>query len=123
VQSKLLAAGASGVISPNKIGGLRMVSEMIRPSVVSFLDLMLRDKEKNLRVEEVVVSDAYEGINKPIKDNQIRKKTGLLILALKKPNEAKFIYNPSSEELVLAGSVLIVVGDVSSVNKLRKLVQ
>ncbi len=43
------------MVSPSRIGGLRMASEMVRPKVVSFLDNMLRDQENGLRVEEVTV--------------------------------------------------------------------
>src|SRR4030043_908108 len=46
-------AGADAVVSPCAIGGLRMASEMVRPTVVSFLDIMLRDTGMNLRVEEL----------------------------------------------------------------------
>src|SRR5438309_1520590 len=49
---KMIRAGASATVSPNTIGGIRMASEMIRPSVVQFIDLMLRDKEQKLRIEE-----------------------------------------------------------------------
>jgi len=35
---KIKKAGADAVISPSYIGGLRIVSEMVRPTVVSFLD-------------------------------------------------------------------------------------
>ena len=54
-------AGADAVVSPGYIGGLRMASEMIRPTVVSFLDIMLRDRDSNLRVEEVAVPDSLAG--------------------------------------------------------------
>ncbi len=40
--SKLKTAGADSVISASVIGGLRIASEMIRPSAVKFLDTMLR---------------------------------------------------------------------------------
>jgi voltage-gated potassium channel len=54
-EGKLLTAGVDAVVSPNRIGGLRMASEMVRPKVVSFLDNMLRDEKGGLRVEEVTV--------------------------------------------------------------------
>src|SRR4051812_21787477 len=41
--SRFKRAGADAIVNPAAIGGLRLVSEMVRPSVVSFLDLMLRD--------------------------------------------------------------------------------
>lgn len=37
---KLKMAGADSVVLSNAIGGLRMVSEQIRPAVVGFLDKM-----------------------------------------------------------------------------------
>ena len=43
------------VVSPNFIGGMRMVSEMLRPSVVRFMDDMLRDKRAAYRIEEVTI--------------------------------------------------------------------
>jgi len=41
---KLLRAGANSTVSPNRIGGLRLASEVLRPHVVSFLDLMLKEQ-------------------------------------------------------------------------------
>src|SRR6185295_8361606 len=38
VAERLRSAGADAVVSPALIGGMRMASELIRPSVVSFLD-------------------------------------------------------------------------------------
>ena len=42
------------VVEP-EIGGLRLASEAIRPTVVEFIDTMLRDPKKNLRIEEVTI--------------------------------------------------------------------
>ena len=56
---KIKKAGADSVVSPAFIGGLRIASEMIRPTAVSFLDTMLRDREKNLRMEEIPVPDSF----------------------------------------------------------------
>jgi voltage-gated potassium channel len=53
---KLKRAGADAVVSPNFIGGMRMVSELLRPSVVKFLDEMLRDKTAPIRIEEVQIA-------------------------------------------------------------------
>ena len=51
--AKIKRAGADAVVSPGFSGGLRMASEMLRPAVVSFLDMMLREQDQNLRVEEI----------------------------------------------------------------------
>ena len=52
---KMQRAGADSAVSPTRIGGLRMASEMLRPAVVNFLDVMLRREDLALRIEELAV--------------------------------------------------------------------
>ena len=47
---KILKAGASSIVNPTMIGARRLAGELIRPEVHEFLDQMLRDKDKNLRL-------------------------------------------------------------------------
>jgi len=121
---KLKRAGADSVVNPAFIGGVRMVSEMIRPQVVEFLDLMLRDKDKNLRIEEVLVPRGSPLVGKPIFEAQIRKNTNLLVVAVREPPTAeaqpgKFVYNPGPETRIAENMALIVLGETESVQKLR----
>ncbi len=51
---KTRRAGADEIVSPDFTGGLRIVSAMVRPNVVSFLDDMLKS-EASVRMEEVSV--------------------------------------------------------------------
>lgn len=122
---KLKRAGADSVVNPAFIGGVRMVSEMIRPQVVEFLDLMLRDKDKNLRIEEVVVPKGSPLVGKPIFEAQIRRHTNLLVVAVREPPPApsqpgRFVYNPGPETLIEENMALIVLGETESVHKLRR---
>ena len=101
-----------------------MVSEMIRPQVVEFLDLMLRDKDKNLRIEEVLVPPGSPLVGKPIFEAQIRRHTNLLVVAVREPPLApaqagRFVYNPGPETLIAENMALIVLGETESVHKLR----
>jgi voltage-gated potassium channel len=121
---KLKRAGADSVVNPAFIGGVRMVSEMIRPQVVEFLDLMLRDKDKNLRIEEVMVPKGSPLVGKPIFEAQIRKNTNLLVVAVREPPDTpsqpgRFVYNPGPETRIVENMALIVLGETESVHKLR----
>jgi voltage-gated potassium channel len=121
---KLKRAGADSVVNPAFIGGVRMVSEMIRPQVVEFLDLMLRDKDKNLRIEEVVVPKGSPLVGKPMFAAQIRQHTNLLVVAVREPaasgaEPGRFVYNPGPETLIVENMALIVLGETESVHKLR----
>lgn len=117
--NKLRRAGADAVVSPNLIGGMRMASEMVRPMVVQFLDLMLRDKEKTLRIEEATVPEYSMVEGKRLMDTQIRKITELLVVAVRSPDGA-YKYNPGPDFVLRAGATLIVLGDSKDVVKLRK---
>lgn len=95
-EDKMRRAGADAVVSPSFIGGLRIVSEMIRPAAVSFLDIMLRDREKNLRVEEVLVSDSF--IGKKISELDLIKHRHFLLLAVRTDND--WVYNPPNDYII-----------------------
>ena len=102
---KMKKAGADAVVSPSFIGGLRIASEMIRPATVSFLDVMLRDREKNLRIEEVVVPPSFEG--KPLGALNLRAFPSLLLLAIK--TNGDWLYNPPRNHVLTGGNTLIVM--------------
>ena len=61
--SKLSKAGANKTISPNEIGGQRLAALFIRPSVVSFLDVITRAGDVTLDLDEVIVPK-HSSLNK-----------------------------------------------------------
>lgn len=115
---KVKTAGADAVISPTMIGGLRMASEMIRPTAVSFLDVMLRDKEKKLRIEGINISGP--GVGKSIADLNIRAYPGTLIVAVKKSND-EWLYNPVEDYVLQTGDSLVIMSTPEERAKLEKL--
>jgi voltage-gated potassium channel len=100
---KMKKAGADAVVSPTFIGGLRMASEMVRSTVVSFLDTMLRDREKNLRIEELTVPKSFVG--KPVSAICLREYPNTLLLAAR--TEGEWIYNPAADYILKSGDTLI----------------
>ena len=118
---KMLKAGASSVVSPTQIGGRRMASEVIRPKVNEFLDQMLRDKERALRLEEVHVAGDSPFVGLSLKSTPIREKTKLLVIAIRS-EDGMVIYNPEPDYVIEGGSTLIVMGGAEAVQTLRQLV-
>lgn len=118
---KMYTAGADAVVSPHSIGGMRMASEMLRPAVVSFLDIMLRTKDKVLRIEEAVIESGskFEGIT--LKEANIPQKTGLIVIAVKNRDSGEYVYNPGSDLTLKVNDVLIILGDMSQLGKLKEL--
>jgi voltage-gated potassium channel len=115
---KLKRAGADSVVSPNFIGGMRMVSEMMRPSVVRFMDDMLRDKRAAYRIEEVTIGAGSPLDGKTIKEADIRGRFGMGVIATK-AGEEPWTYNPEPDARLKAGMILVVVGSAEQVKKLR----
>ena len=52
---KLARAGADRVVNPQEIGGARMAAFLLHPHVTEFLDVVMRDRSIELRLEEVEV--------------------------------------------------------------------
>ena len=102
---KMRKAGADSVVSPTYIGGLRMASEMIRPTVVSFLDTMMSRKEEPLRVEEVVVPAGLSP--RTVADLDLARFRHCLLLAVKA--KGGWSYNPARETVVSPGEALVIM--------------
>ncbi len=119
IATKLERVGADSVVSPNLIGGMRMASEMIRPHVVEFLDLMLRDRGKNLRVEEVTIGTGSPVAGKSLAQADIPGIADVLVVAAKH-SSGDYHYNPKQDFMLHGGAVLIVLGMVDEVAKLRR---
>ena len=119
VLDKLRKAGADQVVSPNYIGGLRMVSELLRPQVVKFLDEMRRDKAR-VRIEEVVIPDGSIYAGKSLAQMNIRSTTEILVLAVQTPGSDGYRYNPGADFVLEGGMTLVVLGPLSQVEDLRR---
>jgi voltage-gated potassium channel len=120
-ERKVRKAGADSVVSPQHIGGLRMASELIRPAVVSFLDIMLRDRDRNLRIDEVGVPPSSSFVGKKLRDLELDRVPGALLVAVRYES-GQWAYNPSRDERINAGDTLIFMGSPADGRTLRSLV-
>ena len=119
-EAKLRIAGANGVVSPNAIGALRMASEMIRPTVVDFLDKMLRSSQGTLRLNELVLSENGTFSGKTIRESGIKDKFGLLIVGIRE-KQGTITFNPPPSLALGVGSTLIVMGEVTNLKKAKNI--
>jgi len=116
---KLIRAGANTAVSPNTIGGMRLASELVRPHVVGFLDMMLKEESKTLRVEEIIIGPGSPWIGKTIHETELHQRFELLALALRKP-DGKTQYNPHGNTSLVVGDVLVAMGNVDLIWKARE---
>ncbi len=121
---RMMKAGANATVSPSQIGGLRMASEAIRPHVVGFLDLLLKEQGKTLRVEEVEIQPSSPWAGKRLDEIDLKGRMNLLVLGLKHPPGSgglpDLIVNPSDRATVTGGEVIIALGDLPDIDRARR---
>jgi voltage-gated potassium channel len=120
-QAKMIKAGATSAISPSYIGGMRMVSEMVRPAATTFLDMMLRDKEKVLRVEEITIKADSPLCGQTLAEAAIEEKTGALLVAIKKALSSDYEFNPPRSHKIEANETLILIASPEMLDKISSL--
>lgn len=105
---KLLRAGATRVISPHEIGGIRMANAVLRPHVIDFVEAATRAGTE-IHMEEVQVNEGNRFAGKTIVDSNIRGEFGVIIVAIRKLN-GRMLFNPSAKAEIETGDVLITMG-------------
>lgn len=117
---KIRRSGADAVVSPNYIGGMRLVSELLRPAVVRFLDDMLRDRRATYRIDEVRLGDGATTLGATLREARIRERFGMTVLAVRASDNQSWVYNPDANEKLGPGMTLVVLGSAEQVAELRR---
>jgi voltage-gated potassium channel len=124
---KLYVAGADHVVSPNQTGGIRMASVLLRPQVVSFLDVVASGDGLALRLEEIRIPSESSLAGKTLAEAQIPSRTGLIVIAIKHSGEDDrgpgWRYNPGPGEVLGERDTLIVMGQTDQLGQLEDLVR
>jgi voltage-gated potassium channel len=105
---KIRRSGADAVVSPNY---------MLRPSVVRFLDDMMRDARAAFRIDEVTLGQKTLG--ETLRDAKVRERFGMTVLAMRDKDAAVWTYNPDASERLAPGMTLVVLGSAEQVSQLR----
>jgi len=119
-KKKLMRAGANKVISPYKIGAIRMTLTTLRPNLVDFMKVITFDKDTGLTIEEIEIKPGTPLVGSTLKVCPIRKEFGIMVVGIKKVGKDVFL-NPSPETKIEAGDILIVIGEKEGLEKLEEL--
>jgi voltage-gated potassium channel len=119
-ETKLLRAGASRVVKPYEAGGTRMAELLLRPGVIEFIDIVARDRQIDLNIEEISIKEGSPLSGETLAGSEIRQKLNVIIVSVHKP-DGKFMFNPLFSTQLVAGDRLIAIGEESSLTQLQKL--
>jgi voltage-gated potassium channel len=117
-EPKLLRAGATRVVNPQRIGGQRIAAAAVQPNVVEFLDVVMHDGSLEFRLEEVPVRAGSRLAGRTLREADVGETTGALVLALR-GHDGTFLANPPLQTPVSAGHVLIAIGTRQQLSALQ----
>jgi voltage-gated potassium channel len=118
---KLLRAGADRVESPYELGGRKMAEAILRPNVVTFLELAMKE-DVDLSMEEIPVAATSSLVGMALKDSGIRQNLNIIVVAIKRA-DGDMIYNPSPGAQIASGDTLIALGMRKSLDTLETMAQ
>ena len=120
-EDKLHTAGATTVLTPYPFIGHRLAQSLLRPHVLSFLDVasaFSNSSQKDLEIDQVVVSGSSPVVSKTLAHSEIRETYGVIVLAIQKPDEA-MLFNPAPGTRIEVGDYLIAMGEVSDLKRME----
>jgi voltage-gated potassium channel len=120
-EQKLLRAGADKVESPYRMGGQKMAHTILHPTVVTFMELAMKEGV-DWSMEEISVGQTSPLLGVPLKDSGIRQKLDLILVAIKRA-DGEMLFNPSHETPILAGDTLIALGLRKNLDALEEMVE
>jgi voltage-gated potassium channel len=120
-EKKLLRAGADKVESPYRMGGQKMAQTIMRPTVVTFMELAMKEGVE-WTMEEIAVGHTSPLLGVPLADSGIRQNLNLILVAIKR-DDGVMLFNPSHETRIQAGDTLIALGQRRNLDALENMVQ
>ncbi|MBZ5575722.1 MAG: potassium channel protein [Acidobacteriia bacterium] len=120
-EAKMRRAGADAVFAPYSITGHRLAQSLLRPHVLQFLDFTTKDIGMDVSIEQVRVSESSEVVAKTLKDLQVSREFGVIVMAIRK-SDGQMLFNPPADTAVQGGDFLIVMGPMHNLRALESLV-
>ena len=119
-EEKLRRAGADVVFAPYSSAGHQLARSLLRPHVVQFLDVATSSIGLDVRIEQVRVAAASEFVSRSLKQLQVRRELGVIVLAIRKAS-GQMQFNPPADAVIEADDFLIVMGEHDNLRRLESL--
>jgi voltage-gated potassium channel len=119
-ERKILLAGADRVVMPYRAAGRQMANMVLKPQVMSFLDVVTSASGPDLHMVEIQVTENCSNAGKTIRDARVRADTGAIIVALRH-RDGSFDTTPEPDALIEPGAVIVGVGTTEELQRLEDL--
>ncbi len=118
-EAKLRRAGADTVFAPYTDAGHRLAQSLIRPHVSQFLDFTTKSMGLDVIIEQIRVAEGGEFASTSLKQMQIRRDTGVIVLAIRRAS-GEMVFNPPADAVIQGGDHLVVMGEQEDLRKLEE---
>ncbi len=120
-KNKLLKVGADRVIPSQTLGGRRMASLAMYPTVCDFFDMVTRAKDNTFKIAEIEVlpKSRLDGI--PIQMIRGKHQCSALIITILENNERVLYIRPDGDTVIESGQKLTAMGNKEEINRLSML--
>ena len=118
-EAKLRRAGADTVLAPYTNAGHRLAQSLIRPHVSQFLDFTTKSMGLDVIIEQIRVAEGGEFASMSLKQMQIRRDTGVIVLAIRRAS-GEMVFNPPADAVIQGGDHIIVMGEQKDLRKLEE---
>ncbi|MBA2176483.1 potassium channel protein [Halobacillus locisalis] len=108
-EDKLKRAGADEVVNPSNLGGRRMALSLIKPVSMRYVDSIIHAESNRYQFEEYHVGEISPYVDQRTNEINWREDYGVTLLGIQRDD--CFISNPSKEESISEGDILILFGD------------
>jgi voltage-gated potassium channel len=119
-EAKLRRAGADMVFAPYYLTGHRLAASILKPHVQEFMDIFTKSVGLGASMEQVRVDHGCEMSEKSLRDLQLRREIGVIVLGIRRSSGA-MEFNPTAESVIHAGDFLIVMGEPQALRRLESL--
>lgn len=119
-EPKLRQAGADRVVNPHRMSGNRMAALVTQPHVSDFLDVVMHDRELEVRLVEVPVRVGSPFAGLTLQACRVQDRSGATVVAIRHVGGA-FDTNPAPATVLEPGDVIIALGTAEQVQVLRSL--
>jgi voltage-gated potassium channel len=119
-EEKLRRAGATTVLTPYSFIGHRLAQSMLRPHVISFLDVASAygPSDLDLEIEQLRVAPKSFMVQNTLEQAHLGKEYGVIVLAVQRVNGV-MQFNPPADLRIESGDVLIAMGERSKLKRLE----
>jgi voltage-gated potassium channel len=119
-KEKLQRAGASTVLTPYTYIGHRLAQSLLRPHVVSFLDVAsaFGRTDLDLEIEQLPVAPGSFLSSKTLEEGHLGRTYGVIVLAVRRQS-GTMQFNPQADVRLEGGDVLIAMGERQKLKQLE----